>query len=248
MTENVKIADPPHRAVHMAHRLHIILDQSGSMQTMNAATYEGARELVANPNPTDVVVCITTFNSSVVIGKYMDSETAYSALDPDGTRCTGQTALHDALGMVIEHELRKSGVGHVTFAIVTDGVENASVTHTQESVRKLVQQTQAKGWRVLFLGANQDAVLEAGRVGIAAGSALTFDGDPEHVLHAFRCASDSTRRVISGEDGAFTPVERMKSATRSVAQSSPRLQRRSRLAQTPMPPPILRQQSTSTGT
>jgi hypothetical protein len=95
----------------------------------------------------------------------------------------GGTALYDALGTKItsfgkalanlpEDERPEQ----VIFAIVTDGEENSSVSFNSETVKGLIEhQTNVYGWNFTYLGANQDAVLTAQTMGIAAGAALTWN-------------------------------------------------------------------------
>ncbi|MFT4235377.1 MAG: hypothetical protein QM607_10320 [Microbacterium sp.] len=55
--------------------------------------------------------------------------------------------------------------GTVLVTIVTDGHENASHAYTANDVKRIIQtQRDAYDWDVSFLGANQDAVLEARRI------------------------------------------------------------------------------------
>lgn len=95
----------------------------------------------------------------------------------------GGTALYDALGMKIDSfgkalaELPEDErPSQVIFGIVTDGEENSSVAYNSETVKGLIQhQTDVYGWNFTYLGANQDAVLAAQRMGISAGSSLTWN-------------------------------------------------------------------------
>ena len=50
-----------------------------------------------------------------------------------------------------------------------------------------MEQKQKDGWKVIYLGANQDAFAEAGSIGIAAANAVNFDRT--RTPDAFRCLS-----------------------------------------------------------
>lgn len=53
------------------------------------------------------------------------------------------------------------------FIITTDGMENSSHRYTYDKVKKMVERQKEKyGWEFLSLGANIDAIEEAGRFGI----------------------------------------------------------------------------------
>ena len=92
----------------------------------------------------------------------------------------GCTALLDALEKGIHHignihkYARKEDVPEKTlFVIITDGMENASRNYSYEMIQKMVKRQQKKyGWEFIFIGANIDADMEAGRFGIRAGGEL----------------------------------------------------------------------------
>ena len=97
----------------------------------------------------------------------------------------GCTALLDAVGRAIHHignvhkYARPEDVPDSTlFVITTDGMENASREYTYRGVKQMIKRQQEKyGWEFLFLGANIDAVSEAGRLGIRAERAARFHND-----------------------------------------------------------------------
>ena len=64
------------------------------------------------------------------------------------------------------------------FIITTDGMENASHQYTYEKVRRMIErQKEQYHWEFMFLGANIDAVKEAGRFGINASRAVRYEND-----------------------------------------------------------------------
>ena len=59
--------------------------------------------------------------------------------------------------------------------IITDGMENASRNYSYEMIQKMVKRQQKKyGWEFIFIGANIDAVMEAGRFGIRPERAVNY--------------------------------------------------------------------------
>jgi hypothetical protein len=72
----------------------------------------------------------------------------------------------------------------VIVAIFTDGEENASQHHSWQDVQKRIRhQTDHYNWHFLFLGANQDAIATAAKIGIQAANSATYLAD-EHGLAA----------------------------------------------------------------
>lgn len=186
--------------------LHIVLDQSGSMHTMNEAVYAGARELVEQ-QPEGSHVTITTFNHVVSLGQRSTRESVLSNLT---TRSTcGTTALRDAIVKSIAYE-EMEPEKDTTIVAVTDGIDNAS-TNTVNDVKYAVQRAQSRGWRVLFLGANQDAVTTASAYGISGSRALTFGS--QRAPEAFHSASENVRAYRVHRTDAFTGSQRQASSS-----------------------------------
>ena len=95
--------------------------------------------------------------------------------------------------------------------ILTDGVENASRTYTREQVFEIIHhQRETYGWEFVFLGANQDAIREAGKIGIAPDAALTFAASGAGAEAAFAATSSLIGTLRSAPDApvAFTDIDR----------------------------------------
>jgi len=189
--------------------MHVVLDQSGSMSSMNDDVYAGAREVI-DDLPEEAVVTFTTFNHIVTLGERRSKGDVLTSL---ATRSTsGTTALRDAIVRAVEYEERDPH-DCTTVVVVTDGIDNASAS-TVAQVRWAVQRCTDRGWRVLFLGANQDAVTTASQYGIDGGRALTFDG--RRAPQAFRSVSEVVRvQRTTGADAAFTASHRQSSLASS---------------------------------
>tara|TARA_A100001015_G_scaffold290599_1_gene363823 strand:- start:483 stop:1355 length:873 start_codon:yes stop_codon:yes gene_type:complete len=180
---------------------HIVLDQSGSMLSFNESIYEGARELVREL-PDDSLVTLTTFNHIVNPGSRMSKKEALSNIKSGVA--SGTTALRDAILKSIEIE-ESAPRTKTTIVIVTDGIDNAS-NSTPSEVCKAVTKCNSRGWRVLFLGANQDAITNASQYGIPSGRALAFSMN--RAPDVFRTLSNNTKNHRQyGTDG-FTLNDR----------------------------------------
>ena len=153
-------------------RLHLVIDQSGSMHSTVAPVYEGARELLEDVAE-DGTVCVTRFSSDVALGTDMTPATAQDQWNPG--ECSGTTALYDAITAAIDHDMQHHAeLRSLTIAIVTDGIENASRTSSLEEAKTKIEDSTAKGWRIVFLGSNQDAVLTAKTMGIERRHSMTY--------------------------------------------------------------------------
>jgi hypothetical protein len=82
--------------------------------------------------------------------------------------------------------------------------------HVMDSVKARI----AEGWDFTFLGANQDAIEEGGRLGVAADASLTYTASPTGTREAFRAVSNSMGRRRRGETESleFTEEERRRAS------------------------------------
>lgn len=195
--------------------LLIVLDRSGSMGSIRDDMVGGLEQLLRThaTEPGLLRVDIVTFDDQIEVTHHFADPTDVSVdLVP-----RGMTALHDAMGYAIngfgaqlaalpEH----ARPGNVQVIVVTDGYENASKEYTAEAVRQLVvEQTETFGWDFVFLGADQDAVLTAGALGIAAGKAMTYARGVDNVKSMNASLVGKLRSVRSGRrDDVFSAAER----------------------------------------
>ena len=167
--------------------LVFILDRSGSMSGLEADTIGGFNSLIEKQKKEEgeAVVSVVLFDDvQEVIYDRMDIQ----KVEPMNDRqyyVRGCTALLDAVGGAIHHianvhkYAREEDVPEKTlFIITTDGMENASCRYSYDMVRRMIEHEKEKyRWEFMFLGANIDAVREAGRFGIAANRAVRYEHD-----------------------------------------------------------------------
>ncbi len=162
-----------------------VLDKSGSMESIRRETVEGFNDFVhrqlADSGETKISLILFDTKYKVAYAGVPLREVVdltVSSYMPDGG-----TALLDALGTAIDRTGQRlaeidpeNRPGTVIVVVLTDGQENSSQEYTLEEVRNRVKnQTKNYAWQFLFLGANQDAWLEAGKMGIS--NAQEFDAD-----------------------------------------------------------------------
>ena len=166
--------------------LVFILDRSGSMNGLEKDVTGGFNSLIAKQKEQDGECFVTTVLFS------NESETLHDRLPLAAVpemkerdfRVGGCTALIDAIGGAIEHiasihkYARPEDVpAHVVFAVMTDGMENASRRFSSDDVKREIGRRKEDGWEFLFIGANIDAVETAGRFGIDADKAVNYHAD-----------------------------------------------------------------------
>jgi hypothetical protein len=96
----------------------------------------------------------------------------------------GYTALYDAiclnidkLGEQLSKMKEKDRPAKVLFLIQTDGFENASTEFTIKDVQdKIEHQRDAYKWQFMFLGASEEALVQAKSFGIGTNMSSTYSG------------------------------------------------------------------------
>ena len=167
--------------------LVMILDRSGSMRGLEADTIGGFNGMMEKQKREEgeCYVSVVLFDDQVeVLYDRVDIQKV-EPMTENQYYVRGCTALLDAVGRAIHHigvvqkYAREEDVPEKTiFIITTDGLENASREYSYDRVRQMIEEQKEKHhWEFLFLGANMDAVKEAGRFGIKASRAVTFEND-----------------------------------------------------------------------
>jgi len=198
--------------------LLLVIDRSGSMSSIREDMVGGLTALVEEQKkqPGLLTLNLVQFDDEVeVLHHLADPAGVTIEIDP-----RGRTALYDAVGVGINtlaaeiDELPEHAKpGTVQVIVVTDGHENASSEYTGKTIKKLItEKTKKDHWDVVFLGANQDAVMKAAEMGINEGSSMTYSADSTGVANA----SSSLNRYVNdrrtGDRTAFSPQERRKSS------------------------------------
>lgn len=192
--------------------LVMVLDRSGSMSGCQDATIRGFNEFLSDQKkvPGKASLSMVQFDHEYEL--IHDGVTLKNVPNLTGATFAprGTTALLDAIGRTInamDQRLngQQKGAKKVLFAILTDGLENASKEFTRDQIFELIRERESKqGWKFVFLGANQDAIASATSLGIAKDAAMDYSGDPAGTRSAYRGLSCSTQSFRTGTgDGGF---------------------------------------------
>lgn len=165
--------------------LILIVDRSGSMQSIQKDAQGGLRSAVAKWAETSggdkrtlSLYQFDTQHDTVLHYAPLEKAQDY-VLEP-----RGGTALLDATGFAIKGEgehlasLKEAErPGQVVVIIVTDGQENSSKEYKRPEVKKLIEHQQDKyGWKFTYVAADLNAAEEARSMGIAAPGVLSWMG------------------------------------------------------------------------
>lgn len=186
--------------------LYILMDQSSSMESMNNAAYEGARELIQDA-PENAQIVFSTFASNVNLGSIMERQDALSTVVC--RVANGSTCMFDAIVEAvcqIEAFPTKDPTKQ-TLILITDGQDTSS-RKSHEDARAALLKMNSRRSRVVFLGANQDAVMTAQRLGITSDNALTYASTTHGQRQAFRAASEAQAAYRISGSAQFTHAHR----------------------------------------
>ena len=164
-----------------------ILDRSGSMSGLEADTIGGYNSMLEKQKNEEGEMIISTVlfdDRTEVLHDRLKVEDVKPITDKD-YYVRGCTALLDAVGGAIHHigKLHKEMTEEerpdkTLFIITTDGMENSSKYYSYDKVKKMIEKKKKKHhWEFIFVGANIDAVKEAGRFGISAERAVRYECD-----------------------------------------------------------------------
>lgn len=200
----------------------IVLDRSGSMAAVATDTIGGFNTFVRDqrePGAGEAKLTLVQFDDQyepLYEGKDIGSA---PLLDTKSFVPRGSTALLDAIAKTIEATgVRLKGMAEadrpskVIFVIITDGYENASQKFTRQQVFGMItHQREVYKWNFVFLGANQDAIAEAGRIGIPMVTSSSYTPTSGGISSTYSSASSNIRKTrITGDTANlnWTPKQR----------------------------------------
>lgn len=202
-----------------------IMDRSGSMRGkeddtlggINAAITQLKEQRIETQDTTTIRVSIKLFDhEEYLLIRSMDIDKV-RPIEKRQYVPRGQTALLDAIGNTLTYFINKKIINENAYDnclvyIVTDGYENASIYFTQQQIKDLILNAETNyNIKIVYLAANQDAILEASNLGIDPSQALNYSETSQTVESAYRSAASAAYRQRTGSNVGFTDAERSKS-------------------------------------
>jgi uncharacterized protein YegL len=165
----------------------IILDESGSMNSVKSATIEGFNEVVQTikgvqqqfPEQEHTITLVTFNGLGIKTLLYNQAVTKLDEIDGEKYRPSASTPLYDAIGdsvskLRLDVE-RVDGEANVLVTILTDGYENASKEYKQKDINSLIAELRKKNWTFTYIGADHDVERVARSISIS--NTLVFKKD-----------------------------------------------------------------------
>ncbi len=182
-TTTAAFAKPPqHPAIHS----YILLDRTGSMEpiwsealsSVNAYA-DGLAALDGGPR-VDADITLAVFDAQDglqfdVLRSDVDAE-AWRDITSSEVNPRGMTPLYDAIGRMVSLA-EKDRPEKAIIVIMTDGEENSSTEMNKASARAALDRVRAKGWEVVFLGAEFSNFGDAEGVGQTSSRNMAVSRD-----------------------------------------------------------------------
>lgn len=196
----------------------VVMDRSGSMASCKDDAEGGLNEFIKQQKeaPDEAVFSLVQFDTEYefVHRGVPIRQVPHCTLTP-----RGWTALLDAVGRAIvetgerlQRMAEADRPGLVVFVIITDGQENSSKEYTKRQIKEMIRHQQdVYKWQFTYLGANQNAFVEAQGMGIQGAAA---DYKASKADRAFAAAAGNVlrmRRAAAKCDApvnAYTPEEK----------------------------------------
>ena len=167
-----------------------LLDRSGSMSKLRQAAIDGYNEFLQQQKalPGQANLSLVLFSRDFELPETATPICEAPELNEKTYITRGFTALLDAIGETISSLDRRLEAtpeterpGKVVVVIFTDGEENSSQKFTIEDVSESIRAHQStRGWEFIFLGANQDAIMNAAKLMMdtqnSSNVEFSFDG------------------------------------------------------------------------
>ena len=189
----------PRRIVHNL----MILDESGSMESIRAATIQGFNEVVQtikgiekrHPEQEHFVSLLTFNGLGIKTVLFNEKARRLHELDQESYRPDSLTPLYDAIGFGA-NKLRRvtdriEGC-RVLVTILTDGMENDSKEYSLDEIKRLIEKLKKRGWTFTYIGANHR--VEEVAYSLSITDHLKFDANSHDVKRAFD--EDRDARVL----------------------------------------------------
>ena len=183
-----------------------VQDVSGSMEDQRVSVVNGINEIIGDlqkryrkPCEYHAHLRIITFSShdNIRVGERVPVHYV-PLMDPTQLLCDGMTALWDAVGIAIGQMMRSAGVPATTY-VFTDGDNNDSIIHTQNSVNEIIANNKKRNpmHSILFIGSDPSTKRNADGMGLDRVHSIQHDSVNTPV--AYEVCRRALGRCVSGD-------------------------------------------------
>lgn len=194
--------------------INFVLDKSGSMDVIRAATISGFNEFLGDQQREggNARMTLTLFDTHLTPLATAVPIREIAPLDLSTFEPGGMTALYDAIGhtmTVTDDFYAEHKPDQVLFVIMTDGAENASREFDRARIFTMIEDRQKlANYEFLYLGANQDSYMVGHELGLRDGHTLDYAHTEAGARRTMQRVSHNVRAyrrqgAAQVEDGAF---------------------------------------------
>ncbi len=181
----------------------IILDESGSMSSIQKATISGFNEVVQTIKGIEKkfpdqqhFISLVSFNG-LDIKTLLDKQPAasLSPIDEKTYQPDSMTPLYDAIALsVLKLKIDVAGIenANVLVTILTDGEENASKEFSHAQLNNIINELKNLGWTFTYIGANHDVEKVAHSISIS--NTLKFEANEQDMALLFHTEKKARER------------------------------------------------------
>jgi len=184
---------------HQVHNL-IILDESGSMESIKKTIIEGFNEIVQTVKGIEKqfpeqehLISLVTFNGlGQKLLHFIDPVSRLESIDEKRYRPDASTPLYDAMGYSfakLRQVVENLTDYNVLVTIMTDGEENASQEYTGIAIKKLIEELKLRRWTFTYIGADHDVEKFAASISIT--NTIHFEKNEANMKAMFAQESNS---------------------------------------------------------
>lgn len=188
--------------------VHLLLDQSGSMNHTRQSTVDGINEYVntLKEDGGKYKVSLTMFDSDSANKLRLDKPWKNLYIDDvpelklEDYNPNGGTPLQDAFCMTLKDMQDRTDEKYL-FVVLTDGHENTSKEYSAQNMKDMKKKLEAKeNWTFVYLGANQDAFATASVYDFSSSNISNFNSTAKGTGMAFVTLSAATRSYSGSAD------------------------------------------------
>lgn len=197
----------------MKSEIVVILDRSGSMNTIKSDAIGGFNQFISEQKKVDGEASVTLVQFDDAYEMVYENVPLAQVQPLNDTIFVprGMTALYDAIGKTIETLNRRNFCAachkdtKTIFAILTDGQDNSSRMYTQQKINDMIRhQRDEHKWEFIFLAANQVAFATGSLLGIKSSDTFSFAANAIGTRSAYTNMSTSvahyrTSHTVGGD-------------------------------------------------
>lgn len=193
----------------MTTNIYFLIDSSGSMEPRSDMVVSSINEFLEEQKSIKEECKVSFYTFSRVLNTIFENKDIHSVsfLKKEEFRPYGTTALWDSMAEVLKKIPTREEEGKNILIVVTDGEENSSLYYNPLRLKTELQRLENK-LQVVYIGSNQDAVLNGKNIGSCMESSMNYKDD--RLPQALRSTSDAVRRYRTNmtSNVVFTEEER----------------------------------------